>query len=377
MDPDLWRRIEELYNAALGLEGGNRAEFLERACPDTSIREEVLSLLEAASGGDTILGQVAADLLPSETPDLTGQPFGEYELVAFVGRGGMGDVYRARDAARSQEVAVKILSDRRSWNADAVARFEREARLLAALDHPNIAKLHGMVVADGRHGLILEFIDGQRLDEVVGGKPLHCEEALAIAEQIALALECAHAKRIIHRDLKPANVKVTPAGVVKVLDFGLAKAWRSPAGGPDLSRLSTLSSFATRDGVILGTPAYMSPEQARGKAVDKRTDLWAFGCVLFEMLAGRRPFAGRDMVETVQWIFEREPEWSALPSETPPRVLRLLSRCLRKDMATRVSDITTVRKELLEPLPGPSEQPGLLTRLSEAAARWTRRDDEP
>jgi serine/threonine protein kinase len=366
MDPDRWRRIEELYHAALSLKGENRAAFLERACPDPALRAEVQSLLLATSDNDAFLRQLAADLLPAETPDLTGQRFGAFDLVSFIGRGSMGDVYRARDTVRSRDVAVKLLPDRLSAYPDAVARFEREARLLAGLVHPNIAALYGLEILDGRHGLILELVEGQTLHDVIGGRPLAAGEALAIADQIAQALECAHTHDVIHRDLKPANIRLTPAGVVKVLDFGLAKAWRGDAS-VDLSQIST---FATRDGIVLGTPAYMSPEQARGHAVDKRTDLWAFGCILFEMLSGRRPFAGSDMVETVQLIFEREPEWQALPGETPAPLIRLVRRCLRKDPADRVNAIAVLRRDLAKLLNGPPPRSGVFGALSRAAARW-------
>ena len=369
VDPDRWKQVEDLYNAALNLNGEKREEFLERASPDPSIRAHVLSLLRATSDGDPFLREAAAALLPSEMPDLTGQRFGEYDLVAFIGRGSMGDVYRARDEANARDVAIKILPDHLSWSADAVARFEREARLLAALRHPNIAALHAVVTAGDRQGLVLELVEGQSLHEAIGGNPVPLERSVALADQIAAALDCAHAKSIIHRDLKPGNIKLTRDGVVKVLDFGLAKIWRGHEPGVDLSRISTTQSFATRDGVVLGTPAYMSPEQARGQTVDKRTDLWAFGCILFEMLAGRRPFAGQDAVETVQLILEHDPDWAALPGTTPAGIVRLIRRCLKKDPAKRVSDIAGVRACLVQP-GGDAGHEGLLTRLSRTAARW-------
>lgn len=369
MDPHRWKQVEDLYNAALALDGEKREEFLERASPDPSVREQVLSLLRVTSDGDTFLRQAAAALLPSEMPDLSGQPFGDYDLIAFIGRGSMGEVYRARDAANARDVAIKILPDHLSWSADAVSRFEREARLLAALRHPNIAALHAVVTAGDRQGLVLELVEGQSLHDAIGGNPIPFERSVALADQIAAALECAHEKHIIHRDLKPGNIKLTGDGVVKVLDFGLAKIWRGHEPGIDLSRISTTQSFATRDGVVLGTPAYMSPEQARGQMVDKRTDLWAFGCILFEMLAGRRPFAGRDAVETVARILEHDPEWDALPGTTPRGIVRLLGRCLKKDPAKRVTDIARVRKNLV-PLAGEAGGDGLLTRLSRTAARW-------
>jgi len=367
VDPDRWKQVEDLYNAALTLESEKWEEFLERASPDPSVREHVLSLLRVTSDGETFLRQAAAALLPSEMPDLTGQPFGDYNLIAFIGRGSMGDVYRARDAANARDVAIKILPDHLSWSRDAVARFEREARLLASLRHRNIAALHGVVTAGDRQGLVLELVEGQSLHDVIGGHPMPLERGVALAVQIAEALACAHAKNIVHRDLKPGNIRITSDGIVKVLDFGLAKVWRGHEPGVDLSRISTTLSFATRDGVVLGTPAYMSPEQARGQTVDKRTDLWAFGCILFEMLAGLRPFAGRDPVETVQLILERDPDWDALPDTTPGTIVRLIQRCLKRDPAKRISDIARVQKNLVA---GESGRDGLLTRLSRTAARW-------
>jgi serine/threonine protein kinase len=369
VEPDRWKQVEDLYNAALTVESAKREEFLEQASPDASIREEVLSLLRVTSDGETFLRQAAAALLPPEMPDLTGQRFGDYDLTSFIGRGSMGYVYRARQIAPARDVAIKILPDHLSWNADAVARFEREARLLASLRHPNIAALLGVVTAGDRQGLVLELVDGRSLHDVIGAAPVPFERAMAIADQIAEALACAHAQNIIHRDLKPANIKLTPAGIVKVLDFGLAKVWRGGEPGVDLSKISTTQSFATRDGVVLGTPAYMSPEQARGQTVDKRTDLWAFGCILFEMLAGHRPFAGRDPVETVQLILEHDPEWDAVPTTTPGGVVQLIRRCLKKDPAKRPGDIARLRNSLLQRARG-SGSDGLLTRLSRTAARW-------
>jgi serine/threonine protein kinase len=216
---------------------------------------------------------------------------------------------------------------------------------------------------------VLELVEGPTLHDVIGGHPVPFERVVAIADQMAEALDCAHTKHIIHRDLKPGNIKLTADGIVKVLDFGLAKVWRGHEPGVDLSRMSTTQSFATRDGVVLGTPAYMSPEQARGRMVDKRTDLWAFGCILFEMLAGRRPFTGGDAVETVQLLLEHDPDWTALPDTTPDGIVQLIRRCLKKDPAKRMSDIARVRKNLVH-LARRAGRDGLLTRLSRTAARW-------
>jgi len=251
----------------------------------------------------------------------------------------MGEVYRARDSTLGRDVAIKILPRAFTNDPERLARFEREARMLAAFNHPHIGAIYGVEEGDGLRALVLELVDGQTLAERILPGRVALPEALTIARQIADALDAAHEKGVIHRDLKPANVKITSAGVVKVLDFGLAKAAAGDGSGPDMSQSPTLTIGGTREGVILGTAAYMSPEQARGKPVDKRTDIWAFGCVLYEMLTGRATFAGDTVSDTIAAILEREPDWRALPADTPPSVRRLLQRCLDKDRTRRLHGI--------------------------------------
>ena len=282
---------------------------------------------------------------------LIGRRFGAYEVLALIGAGGMGEVYRARDANLGRDVAIKILPEIFSTDADRRARFEREARLLAALNHPHIAAIYGVEQIDGARALVLELVDGDTLAERLARSPLPVSEALRAARQIADALDEAHEKGIVHRDLKPANIKITPDGIVKVLDFGLAKAAGGDGSSPDRSQSPTVS-IGTRDGVILGTGAYMSPEQARGKAIDKRTDVWAFGCVLYEMLTGRAAFAGDTLSDTIAAILELEPDWSALPAATPAAVRRLISRCVEKDPKRRLRDIGDARSEIDDVLSG-------------------------
>jgi len=258
-------------------------------------------------------------------------------------------VYRARDSRLRRDVAIKILPPAFMADADRVARFEREARILAALNHPNVAAIYGLEDSPAEAGrsvraLVLELVEGETLATQISRGPVPVSAALAIARQIAKALEVAHEKGIVHRDLKPANVKVTPAGVVKVLDFGLAKAAAGePAETEVASRSQTTAIGSTRVGMILGTAAYMSPEQADGLPVDHRADIWAFGCVLYEMLTGRRPFVAPTVAETLAAIVEREPDWKALPAAVPQRVRELLRRCLRKDIAERVQNIAEAR----------------------------------
>src|SRR3977135_157489 len=245
---------------------------------------------------------------------------------------GRGEVYQAHDTKLGRDVAIKVLPEAFAHDPGRLSRFQREAKMLAALNHPNIATIHGLEQSGDTSYLVMELVSGETLQDRVkreGAVPV--EEALAIAKQIAEALEAAHEKNIIHRDLKPANVKVTPEGKVKVLDFGLAKAFAGEEPRSDPSNSPTLSQAATLQGVILGTAAYMSPEQARGKAVDKRTDIWAFGCVLYELLTGKRAFNGEDITEILAAVLEREPDWSATPAQTPARVRRLLPRCLEED----------------------------------------------
>jgi eukaryotic-like serine/threonine-protein kinase len=280
-----------------------------------------------------------------------GVRLGAYEVSALIGAGGMGEVYRAHDTTLNRGVALKVLPELFAADPDRLARFRREAQTLASLNHPHIAAIYGFESSTGvsgfnrtLHALVLELVEGPTLaDRLIHG-PLSLDEALQVARQIAQALEAAHDKSVVHRDLKPANIKITPQGVVKVLDFGLAKATGGDGSVPDLTQSPTVTG--TRAGVILGTAAYMSPEQARGQSVDKRADIWAFGCALFEMLTGRAPFARDTLTDTLAAIVDREPSWQSLPPATPDRIRDLLRRCLQKDPSRRLRDIGDARLEI-------------------------------
>ena len=308
-----------------------------------------------------------------------GETLGPYQVLEKLGEGGMGEVYRARDTKLGRDVAIKVLPAAFTADRDRLTRFEREARVLASLNHPHIGAIYGLEDADGIQALVLELIEGETLAEYMvrlkadttgagksgagksvvsgfsrTGMPL--AQALPIARQIADALDAAHERGIIHRDLKPANIKITPAGVVKVLDFGLAKVVADDASTPDLSQSPTVTVAGTREGVILGTPAYMSPEQARGQAVDKRTDIWAFGCVLFELVTGRAAFKGGTISDTIAAILTREPDWTTLPAATPTAIRTLLRRCLEKDRRRRLADAADARLEIDEALAFPTTE---------------------
>jgi serine/threonine-protein kinase len=285
----------------------------------------------------------------------TGTRLGSYEVAAQIGAGGMGEVYQAHDTKLGRDVAIKVLPEAFAHDADRLSRFQREAKMLAALNHPNIATIHGLEHSDGVQYLVMELVSGETLAERVKAGPLGIDEALKIAVQIAEALEAAHEKGIIHRDLKPANVKLTPEGKVKVLDFGLAKAFGGDTSTEDIGNSPTLSMAATMQGVILGTAAYMSPEQARGKAVDKRTDIWAFGCVLYELLTGKAAFHGEDVTDILAAVVRAEPDWTALPANISPSIRVLLQRCLRKDRRQRTPDAATIRIEIEDAIAAPKD----------------------
>jgi Tol biopolymer transport system component len=282
-----------------------------------------------------------------------GTRLGSYEVVAPIGAGGMGEVYQAHDTKLGRDVAIKVLPTNFVNDPERLSRFQREARMLAALNHANIATIYGLEQSGGVTCLVMELVSGETLAERVKSGPLGIEEALKIAVQIAEALEAAHEKSIIHRDLKPANVKVTPEGKVKVLDFGLAKAFAGDGANDDPSNSPTMSAAATMQGTILGTAAYMSPEQARGKSVDKRTDIWAFGCVLYELIAGRQVFQGETTTEILAAVLRGEPDWQALPASTPWKIRDLLRRCLQKEMNKRARDAGDARIEIEEALAAP------------------------
>jgi Tol biopolymer transport system component/tRNA A-37 threonylcarbamoyl transferase component Bud32 len=294
---------------------------------------------------------------------------GPYEILAALGAGGMGEVYRARDTKLGRDVAIKVLPSAFAHDPDRMARFQREAKVLASLNHPHIATIHGLEESDGARALVMELVEGPTLAERltgpparagfaragVGAGPIPVEEAIAIVRQIAEALEAAHERGIVHRDLKPANIKLTQDGAVKVLDFGLAKAMEGEASAADLANSPTLSQMATQAGVLLGTAAYMAPEQAKGKAVDKRADIWAFGCVLYEMLTGKMAFRGETVTDTLAAVMKEEPDWTKLPGSTPLRVRVLLMRCLEKDPRQRLRDIGEARIALEEALSGAAD----------------------
>ena len=274
-----------------------------------------------------------------------GARLGPYEIIALLGAGGMGEVYRARDTRLDRDIAIKILPQAFVADTERVARFLREAKVLASLNHPHIAAIYGLEDADDLKGLVMELVEGEDLAQALAHGAIPLDEALRIAKQIAEALEAAHDQGIIHRDLKPANVKVCADGTVKVLDFGLAKAKESSVRSEQSVAISpTITSPAiTGVGVLLGTAVYMSPEQARGKPADKRSDVWAFGCVLYEMLTGIRPFDGEDVSDTLAAVLRDEPVWHALPRDTPASIRVLLRGCLEKDRNKRIADLSTAR----------------------------------
>ena len=388
MTVDPLDEISRLYHRALERAPGERPAFLEEACAgNLALKREVESLLGYEDAAEPFI-EVPAILTSADDQAheglaavWPGQQIGPYVVGALIGAGGMGEVYQARDSKLGRDVAIKVLPPAFMADPSRRTRFEREARLLATLNHPNIAQIYGLEEPNGAQALVMELVAGTTLAALIdsnvrdGGRPsgsasaLSLDRVLSIAGQIADGIEAAHDKGVLHRDLKPANVRVTPEGVVKVLDFGLGKAV-----APDAARASSgeanasARGEATVDGVILGTGAYMSPEQARGLPVDKRTDIWAFGCVLYEMLTGRLPFEGATLTDIMAAILEREPDWGALPATTPVPVRELLRRCLQKDPRRRLRDIGDARIHL-----GPLES-GLMNSALPRPARSATRE---
>jgi Tol biopolymer transport system component len=299
-----------------------------------------------------------------------GTKLGPYEILEQIGAGGMGEVYRARDPKLGRDVAIKVLPEAFARDTERMARFQREAKVLASLDHPNIATIHGLEESGGTRALVMQLVEGPTLADRIKAGPIPVDEAIRIARQIADALEYAHERGIIHRDLKPANVKVTNDDAVKVLDFGLAKALEGDPSSFDISTSPTISRMATMQGVLLGTAAYMAPEQAKAKTVDRRADIWAFGCVLYEMLTGKQAFTGETVTDTLASIIKEEPDWKLLPAQTPMRVRVLLQRCLQKDPKQRLRDIGDARISLDEVLTDSVPSPGGAVPILRRAIPW-------
>jgi serine/threonine protein kinase len=283
---------------------------------------------------------------------MIGTTLSHYRVLEKLGAGGMGEVYRAEDTTLGRHVAIKVLPDAFRADVERLTRFEREAKALASLNHPNIAAIYGLEEGGGRRLLVMELVEGETLAQRISRAPLPVEEALEVSRQIAEGLEAAHEKGVIHRDLKPSNVKLTSEGKVKILDFGLAKALQEPTTTAAREESPTITDTMTRPGVLLGTAAYMAPEQAKGKGVDKRVDVWAFGCVLYECLTGVRAFRGESITEVLVRILESEPDWSLLPNDLPANVRAVLEWCLRKDASKRLRDLGDAKLEFEEPRSG-------------------------
>ncbi|HEV3056981.1 MAG TPA: protein kinase [Vicinamibacterales bacterium] len=352
MPSERWKRVERVYHAARERPFDERAAFLDAACAgDAELQREVESLLNQPASGEGFLSEpavaVAAQMVSQPGGSmLTGRKIGVYQIQTLLGAGGMGRVYRARDTSLGRDVAIKTLPPEFTSDPERLSRFQREARMLAALNHAHIGAIYGLEDVDGGRALVLELVEGETLAERIARGRLQLREASAIGRQIADALDAAHEKGIVHRDLKPANIKITPDGTVKVLDFGLAKLNASAASALDLPQSPTVTVDRTRHGMILGTAAYMSPEQARGQTVDKRTDIWAFGCVLYEMLTGRTAFHGATISDTLAAILANEPDWRALPADAPMPIRTLLRRCLEKDRKRRLESAADARLEI-------------------------------
>ena len=349
---DRWRRVERVCQDVLDRPRAERAAFLDVACgADTSLRHEVEALLEHEAASSAFLegpaGAVAAAALPPSTRPLSGQRVGVFDIGPLLGVGGMGEVYRARDTNLHRDVALKVLPSHVAADAGRLARFAREARALGALNHPNIGAIYGFEKTGDIPALVLELVEGPTLEDRIARGPIPFDDARHIALQIAEALEAAHERGLVHRDLKPANIKIRADGVVKVLDFGLAKALEPALTTEDVPVATTVaSSSMTRAGVLLGTPGYMSPEQAKGRPTGTRTDVWAFGAVLFEMLSGERAFKGDEWADALAAVLRSDPDWGVLPADTPEAFRRLLRRCLQKDPKQRLQHIGDARLEL-------------------------------
>ena len=361
-----WARVEEIFHAARILPHEERERFLADVCGDAAeVAAEVRSLLQQTGGLNGFLERPAAHHV---APIASGTRLGGYEIKSFVGSGGMGDVYLASDVQLHRDVAIKVLPDLFSQDPARLLRFEREARLLAQVNHPAVAAIYGCEHAGDRHFLVLEYVPGDTLAEVISSGAVPLDRALSIAIQIASAVQAAHDRGIVHRDLKPANIKITPDGAIKVLDFGLARSTSQTH-----ARVSDEASGPrdrTATGAILGTAAYMSPEQARGQVVDARTDIWAFGCILFELITGTRAFAGATASDTLVNVLTGTPDWDRVPAAAPSLVRNVLRRCLQKDPADRFHSIADARF-LLEDTARPRPEPRWAgRRLARARGLW-------
>ena len=386
MDPRRWDRIKTLYDEARARPATDRLAFLAGAClGDHDLQREVQTLLDQPLSTDDFVDMVGGPsavlvsrAVAEQHVPLTGRRFGTFEIKALLGRGGMGEVYRAHDTKLRRDVAFKVLPRAFTTDAGRLANLEREAHVVASLSNPHIASIHGLEESDGIRGLVLELVEGDTLAQRLAqsstsSRPgLRLPEVLNYAHQIADALEAAHERGVTHRDLKPANIKITPEGVVKLLDFGIAKVVSGDAPALDLTGAHTATAGGTGAGVIVGTAGYMSPEQARGKPVDKRTDIWAFGCVVYEMLSGKMAFEGDTVSDTIAAILDRDPDWSTLPRDTPRSARRLLERCLEKDPRQRLRDIGDARVEIERLIRTPEEEldPGVAARET---STWRRR----
>jgi serine/threonine-protein kinase len=373
MTDERWKRVADLYQAA-----EDRSFFVRQAAAgDSDLRREVESLLAEDDQSvplDNLIAAVAQALLADNAAVQPGSFIGPYRIDSLLGVGGMGEVYRAHDPKLNRNVAIKILPSAFATDPDRLARFKREAQVLASLNHPNIAGIHGFEDSGGVHALVLELVDGPTLADRLARGPIEIDEALAIARQIADALEAAHEQGIIHRDLKPANIKVRDDGTVKVLDFGLAKLadpmGAGVPGGASMTQSPTITTPAmTAAGMILGTAAYMAPEQARGRTVDKRADIWAFGVVVYEMLTGRRAFEGEDVSITLAAVMMKDPDWQALPPSVPGNLRLLLRRCIEREPKRRLRDIGEARVQIEDLLNGAHEPSSMPTPLP-ASAPW-------
>ncbi|MBP1596143.1 MAG: prkC 26 [Acidobacteria bacterium] len=370
MDATRWQRLARIYDAVENLGPDLRDRYLDEACAgDPPLRTEIEILLGNQEAADRLFEQPALDVVARAVAESGSANLGEYpagksllhyDLLEKVGAGGTGVVYRARDTRLNRQVAIKVLPSILVEDKQTLARFKREAMMMAALDHPGIAGIYGLEQTERDYFLAMEWVEGELLTQFLRERTLGLDEALRICCEIAEGLETAHAHGILHRDLKPDNIKVTPEGKAKILDLGLAKPMRDRPARAVLPTAPSLLDGISQPGFVLGTPAYMSPEQILGEEVDAGTDIWGFGCVLYECLTGRRAFRGSDFVEVRTAILQADPDWNLVPEDTPEPIRVLMRRCLQKSPHRRLRQMAHARQELgaaLDP-PGPGERDG-------------------